>query len=189
MGDKLIIEQNKRGSILYIAGAIIMSVLSAILTFTDFRSMRSIAIIANMINVPIIYAAVKVILFVGIIFFAYIAFYLIRRVNKKDVILQADIKGITDNSSAISLGYIPWTDVKRVYLDQMLDNKFIELELYEADKYLSKISSLKRKTIEVNLKMGHQAVCITLNSTGRDPHEICLELQRLYLLSKEDSLQ
>lgn len=182
MESKLMIEQSKKGTALYIAGALVMAAACAVLTVIDFRKLGNVSAISALIDIPIVYVVLKVILGAGIIFFGYAGFILMKRAKNKTILLQADDQGVTDNSSAISFGFIPWTDVKRVYLGEMMGNVFIELELVDVDKYLSKVGGLKRKSIEMNLKMGHQAVCITLNSTGRNPQEVCTELQRIFNL-------
>ena len=57
----------------------------------------------------------KAILFIGIIFFGYGSIYFLKRMKTKKEMLIVNSKGITDNTSAISLGFIPWENIENVY--------------------------------------------------------------------------
>ena len=107
----------------------------------------------------------KNILVIGFFFFGYGSFYYINRMRCYKELLIINDEGITDNSMAISLGFIPWEDIEDAYIDGVFGCNFIELKVRNEAKYLREIHILKKIVIYLNKKMGHQIACITLNTT------------------------
>jgi hypothetical protein len=50
----------------------------------------------------------------GIIFFGFVGFYLLKKLFNKKPGLIISNSGIVDNSSGISVGFIPWSDIKEI---------------------------------------------------------------------------
>lgn len=163
---KIEVKQNRLGNILYIFGAIIMSFLSFLLSLVHFSSLIGLLM--------------KFIMIFGVLFFGYCAYFLIKRSLAHQPILIVDKKGITDYSSAIAVGFIPWEDVMQIDIDGVLGNEFIEIKLKNEDKYIQSMNKIQRIFMKVNLKMRHAAVCITLNSTGISPYEIYDDIQKRF---------
>lgn len=180
--EQLVIYQNKKGNVIYISMAILMTLLCFVLMLFDYRNADSDYYLGKIFtsSTPGI-ILLKAVMLIGIIFFGYAAIYFIKRVKAKKALFIVDDKGITDNSSAIALGFIPWQDIERIFIGSQQGNKFIELQIKDEDKYLKNLSVIKRKTIEANKKPGHQIVCITLNGSGISPENILPEIQALFI--------
>lgn len=114
----------------------------------------------------------KIIGLIGIIFFGACLYFIIKRFIKPIDILIVDRNGITDNSSAISIGFIPWEDVKASYITSVFTQTFIAVEVEDIDKKLKKLSFFKKIMINLNVKMGYAPVSIVLNSTKYNPQEV-----------------
>lgn len=59
----------------------------------------------------------------------------------------------------------------------VLGNNFIELKIKNEEKYLNNISFVKKMLINSNKKMGHQIVCITLNTTKYSINEVMKKIK------------
>ena len=159
--DEFVIYQNTKGNILYSIGSFLFTIIGILGLFIFFQDMELVMQII-----------LKAILFIGIIFFGYGSIYFLKRMKTKKEMLIVNSKGITDNTSAISLGFIPWEDIEDVYVDGVLGNNFNELKIKNEEKYLNNISFIKKLLINSNKKMGHQIVCITLNTTNYSINEV-----------------
>lgn len=99
MDNEIIIKQSQLKQFLIMLLAIIMVAVSIFVFCSDINLFG-----VNFLN--------KIIGgFVTIFFGACLLFIIIRFFKPKDI-LVIDKNGITDNSSAISIGFIPWKDVK-----------------------------------------------------------------------------
>lgn len=106
----------------------------------------------------------------GIFSFGFL--YYTRKFIFKNIALVVDEKGITNNSSIISLGFIPWEDIQEIKFTNILNSKLILVKVYDEEKYLVGISKFKKLMININKKFGYPIHCITLNTTGSKPEEI-----------------
>lgn len=182
MNNPIVVKQSLKGNILYAFGALVMCLLSILLEFVDLRSIQG--ILKVLIQNSIVYFLLKVILAIGFLFFGYCSFYIIKRAISGKDILIVDEKGITDNSSALAFGFIPWTDIDDIYIDSDMGNQFIELVINNEEYYLQKLSGIKKQAILTNKKMGHQVVCITLNSSGISPKALLPKIHEMFEHSK-----
>lgn len=81
----------------------------------------------------------------------------IRILIRNKPVIEMDANGLTDNSSLISLGFIPWSDMERAYFK----GAFFTIELKKPSEYLKRAGAIKRLFIKCNLKMGYGQVCIS----------------------------
>lgn len=185
MNEPIVIKQSLKGNILYVLGTFVMSLISLFLMFVDFKSIQGIFKVIFQIN--LIYILFKVILSFGFVFFGYCFYYYLKRSKYGEDILIVDEKGITDNSSALAFGFIPWMDIDNIYIDSSVGNQFIELTLNNEEHYIKKLRGLKKLIVLANKKMKHQVVCITLNSTGKSPKALLPKIQEMFEQSKTSS--
>ncbi|SEW46610.1 STM3941 family protein [[Clostridium] fimetarium] len=183
MNEPIIVKQSLSGNILYALGALIMSSLSLCLVILNFSQMEGILGLLSQ-NI-IFYVLSKSIMAFGFLFFLYCFFIIIKKAILGNNILIVDEKGITDNSSIIAFGFIPWADIDKIYIESFMGNDFIELVLNNEDYYIKKINGIKRKAISTNKKMGLQAVCITLNSSGISPYMLFPKIKRIFQQAKK----
>lgn len=175
MDDKILITQGKMGGIVYSVIAIAFSLFSLLFLLLNLRELDG--PFANMGDV--LYYIIKVIFLIGFVFFGYAFYYLLKRTLAGVTLLCVDEKGITDNSSAIGFGFMPWADIEDVALTYFMGQTFIEVKLHNPEYYIEKLPVWKRSMVDANLKMGMQAVNITLNSTKYKPKEICAYMKEI----------
>lgn len=122
----------------------------------------------------------KVLLLFCTLFFLYsfVNFWKIK--GKEFPILAANEQGITDNSSALSAGFIAWQDVEEVKKASFWGNHWIGINLkpYAYKKY--KINSIKKVLYKINKYLGGAEICISLQLTDDDLNRILQELQSLW---------
>lgn len=175
--NELILYQNKKGAVIYTMLSIMMTVVCFAGFIIDFSKLNTDYYMAALLtNNTVITIIFKLILLFGTIFMGYGTVYFAKRIKRKKPILIVNNKGITDYTSAISVGFIPWDDIERIYIGSQQGNKFIELQIKDEEKYLRNMSFIKKKTVMANKKLGHQIVLITLNSTGIAPESIMPEI-------------
>lgn len=181
MNEPIVVNQSLKGTILYAFGSLVLSLLCLMSVFVNFRSNQG---ILKVTQDTIIYFSLKVILAFGFIFFGYGFFFFVKKAKSKKEILIVDEKGITDNSTSLALGFIPWKDIEDIYIDSVMGNQFIEIVLNNEEYYIQKLRGIKKQAVLVNKKMGHQVVCITLNSSGISPEALLPKIQEMFELSK-----
>ena len=70
-------------------------------------------------------------------------------------------------------------------MTSLMNNQFIEVELNDEKKYLEKRKGLKKLAALANKKIGHQIVCITLNTVQVSPQSVLPKLLRLFEQAKQ----
>lgn len=181
MEEPIIVKQSTKGTLLFSFGALVLAVLSLFLILVDIRTFAN---GPRIFQDQTVYVIVKIAAVIGVVFFGYAFFYLVKRAKQGKAILVVDEKGVTDNSSSVSFGFIPWGDIDEVRVDAVFGNNCIELLLNNENDYIAKLSGLKKQAILANKKMGYPAVCITLNSTGVDPRALLPGIQKKFAAAK-----
>lgn len=181
MIEPIIIKQNNKNNLKFAVLMVIAFLIVILALIFDFRTENSSGIFAVLYQNKVVYNIFRALLFLCMIIIAYCLIFILIRAKKGKHLLVVDENGITDNSSAISLGYIPWCDIERVYVDSFINTDFIEVELKNNEIYLEKVNLLKRKAIIANLKLGHQAVCISLSTEKIMPYDIFPKIQEIFI--------
>lgn len=164
--EKLNIKQDEVSSYIPIILTVIMVIAGLWLLFMEEDIFNS-----NLLNFII-----KIVAILAVIFFGYgMIFFINRKLENKDIVV-VDKNGITDNSTAISLGFIPWKDIDNIYMNSMMSNKFILIKLKNEEEYLNKTSTIKRRLMLKNKNMGYEMICINLNFTGIQPESFLQEI-------------
>lgn len=109
-----------------------------------------------------------VILIAGIayvIFFGLMAVTIFRKFSDKKPGLIINNEGITDNSSGVSAGLIPWTDIEEITISQVMDQKFLMFIVRNPEFYLEKVTNpLKRNAMKMNYKTYGSPISISANA-------------------------
>lgn len=90
--------------------------------------------------------------------------YGIRKLFDKRIGLVVDENGITDNTNAVSVGLINWTDITEIKTEQVRSTKFLLIFVSKPDKYLDRVGALQRKIMRANLSMFGTPLSITSNT-------------------------
>lgn len=158
MIEPIIIPSRKLGNIIYALGALIFVILGLILLLT-----------ADILPILVGLFAIA--------FFGWGFIIFVKRIFNNQPLLMVDQHGITDHSSALALGFIPWQDIENIQLRHMLNQTFISVSVKDQEVYLAKMSSLQRNASKTNLKMGYPLINISLNTTGKNPKKIYQDIE------------
>ncbi len=105
-----------------------------------------------------------------IIFGFFLLFWIVKLLGRKPAIV-IDKNGITENSTSISVGEIPWSDIDSVKTTKSYPAKLITLMLNDPKKYIDKENSFfKRKMMTINYKKSGSPINIQTISLLTD-HE------------------
>ncbi|MDE7302958.1 MAG: hypothetical protein K2N60_06525 [Oscillospiraceae bacterium] len=137
-----------------------------------------------LLSTPFGVAVAKVFFAVCAVLCVYSAVIFIKRLINYKPLIVVDESGFTDSSNANSVGFVPWRDVKRIYMVTMKHNKLIQVELEYPEEYLNRMGGLARKAAELNMKLGYQPISFSLNGTGKNPDKFLADMISIWERNK-----
>jgi len=121
---------------------------------------------------------------VSVLFFGLVAITLFRKFSDTKAGLIINRQGVTDNSSGVSAGLIPWADIQEITISQVMHQKFLMLVVRNPQEYLDKISNpIKRNAMKMNYKTYGSPISISSNALQTnfdDLHKLLLEKMNEY---------
>jgi hypothetical protein len=118
--------------------------------------------------------------YIGVPFFGFCFLYIIYRIIKKRPSLIVNSEGITDNSSAISCGFIKWYDIDNLFIYDFMGQKFLGIIPKDYQAFIANITPIKRKLIQINKRMVKAPINITQNTVAV-PLEQIVQYAREYI--------
>ena len=83
--------------------------------------------------------------------------------------LTIDERGIEDRT--LGVGRIEWRDIRAAALNSISGNAFISLELNDTEKYLQRLSAVRRQIAKANRAIGFSEFNVNLAHLEITPHE------------------
>ena len=149
------IKQNKFQTILY---AIITFVAAAgLFCFVIFDMRKFPHDYSFVLDNAVVYWLFKALCLIGGFFSAAGGVYLFKQIFSKEPLIEICDDYFCDNSSAISLGKIDWSEMEMVYIK----GGFLNIELENPEKYFLNKNWLQILMIKVNHRLGYGDVCIS----------------------------
>ncbi|PCI35959.1 MAG: hypothetical protein COB60_01270 [Flavobacteriaceae bacterium] len=100
-----------------------------------------------------------------ILFFGLVAITIIRKFSDKKAGLIINRQGVTDNSSGVSAGLIPWADIQEIKVLQVMSQKFLMFIVSNPQDYLDKVTNpIKRNAMKMNYKTYGSPISISSNA-------------------------
>lgn len=114
------------------------------------------------------------IFWIGLALFGFGAIFFLIQVVQPQLrpILIVNEQGLTDRSSLIALGFIPWEDIKDLTIRPHLGQTYLSVSLVDNAPYLAKMKWLQERVCQANLKMGFPLVNIVLNTSDQTPEQL-----------------
>lgn len=101
----------------------------------------------------------------GIVFFGFLGFSMFQKILDTSPGLIISEAGITDNSSGVSAGFIPWSDIIAVKETTVAAQRFINLVVKNHEDYVQRQkSALKRWIMRKNYKTYRTGIGISANT-------------------------
>ena len=149
------IKQNKGQTILFAVITLIAVVGLFCLAIFDIRKLHH--DYSFILDNAVAYWVFKSLCFVGCFFATVGDIYLFKQLFSKEPLIEICDEYFYDNSSAISLGKIDWSEMERVYIK----GGFLNIKLKNPEPYLRKKNWLLMLMIKGNYKLGYGDVCIS----------------------------
>jgi hypothetical protein len=90
---------------------------------------------------------------IGLAFFGFAAVTLFLKIVRNKPSVVVDERGISDNSAVINAGFIPWSDIERVFLTQIAGNTSIAIVPRDPEAFMNKYNPAMKKLMQVNMSM------------------------------------
>ena len=149
------IKQNKGQTILFAVITLIAAI--GLFCFAIFDIRRLPHDYSFILDNAVAYWVFKSLCFVGFFFATAGDIYLFKQLFSKEPLILICDEYFYDNSSAISLGKIAWSEMERVYVK----GGFLNIKLKNPEPYLRKKNWLQMLMIKGNYKLGYGDVCIS----------------------------
>lgn len=108
---------------------------------------------------------ILIISIVAILFFGLMAFFIARKLPENKPGLIIDQEGLIDNSSALSPGKIPWSDIVNISVIEISRQKLILLEVKNPQDYIDRqTNGFKKKLMQINHNSYGTPLSISANS-------------------------
>ncbi|HEY0061341.1 MAG TPA: STM3941 family protein [Telluria sp.] len=92
--------------------------------------------------------------------------------------LVIDDTGLTDNSSAVSAGFLLWREISRVEIVSFIGEEMLSIHLVDAEGFLSRINPFKRALMRINAKLvGGALVNLSMRSLVIDRQTLLAALR------------
>ena len=143
--EQMVIELSRGKLTLIIFGAIAFVVMGIFMIFDSSTLISSIGI-------------------AGVVFFGSCAIFGVKKLLEKSPGLILSKDGFTDNSSGVSVGYIPWSDVIEVKEYQLLMQMLVSIRVRNPEEYVNRGNLLQRIANRINLKVCGTPINISANS-------------------------
>lgn len=112
----------------------------------------------------------------SVLFFGLCAYYLLKKLRDQRPGLIIDDHGLTDNTSGVSAGPIPWEDIEAIKVIEISRQKLIMIIVTHPEHYIERETNrFKRSVMKMNHSMYGSPVCITANT-------LKMEFDALYTL-------
>lgn len=101
----------------------------------------------------------------SIFLFGLAAVIIFRKFSNKKPGLIISNAGIVDNSSGVSAGIIPWSDIQDIKTAQVMSQRFLMIIVKNPQDYLDKVQNvLKKNAMKLNYKSYGSPIAISSNS-------------------------
>ena len=149
------IKQNKSQTILYATITLLAAV--GLFCFVIFDMRKLPHDYSFILDNAVAYWVFKSLCFVVCFFATAGDIYLFKQLFSKEPLIEICDEYFYDNSSAISLGKIDWSEMERVYIK----GGFLNIKLKNPEPYLRKKNWLQMLMIKGNYRLGYGDVCIS----------------------------
>ncbi|MRJ10387.1 hypothetical protein EDL98_04745 [Ornithobacterium rhinotracheale] len=121
---------------------------------------------------------VKIIAYTGIVFFGIIGVLgSIQLLSKKSALIINE-KGITDNTTMVSLGFIPWDEIQQIQMTDVMNQRFLMVILKDPKRNIARQKNpLKKILNKLNYRLYGSPVGIPVNNLKISAEELKQELQ------------
>lgn len=107
---------------------------------------------------------IRILGFIALLLFGYFLGAIIPQLSNKQPGLVIDEKGITDHSTANSVGFIDWKDVTEVHRKSITGQKYIIIKVKNPEAYIERVSGIEKRSLKANLQLCGSPIAIPSTS-------------------------
>jgi hypothetical protein len=101
----------------------------------------------------------------SILFFGLCGYFIAKKIFTRTPGLIIDEKGISDQSSGLDAGFIPWDDISGISTFKIFRQQFITVLLKDPQKYIdAESNAAKSKVMQANFRAAGTPYCISTNT-------------------------
>lgn len=156
--DETTIELSKTKIALAILGTCAFVAIGIWLLSLDEASIRSSRSFRLFFNNP---TYVQGLGLVSIVLFGILALFFFKKLFDKKPGLVFTNSGIVDNASAVSAGFIPWSEVTGSQMFEIQQQQMLIIMVRDPQRYVDRGNALKRKLNQANYKMCGSPIAIS----------------------------
>ncbi len=117
---------------------------------------------------------------ISVAFFGLIALLSFKKLFDQRPGLILSGSGLTDNSSGVSAGFIPWSEIAGVDTFQVFSEKMLVVKVHHPERYIMRGGSFRRSLNRANFKLCGSPIAITPNSLEIDFDELLAVCQSYF---------
>jgi len=122
-----------------------------------------------------------------VIFFGFGIFYFAKKLSDKKPGIVIDNDGIHDNSSAVSVGFIPWSNILQFVTTKVMKQEFLIIIVDNPATYIDQQTNfIKKKGMEYNFKTYGSPLAISANGLKCSLSELMTILEKKLLQHKQE---
>lgn len=104
-----------------------------------------------------------------VLYFTATGIYGVKKLGDKKIGLLINDEGITDHSSASSIGLIKWEDISGIRVQEIMSTKLLLIDVFQPEIYIEKAKNkLQSRLMKANLKASNTPLSITANTLKYD---------------------
>lgn len=156
--DETVIELSKKKLVLLVAGSCAFVIAGAWMLSLDAEEIRAGRSFTLFYNDP---TFVFILGAASILFFGLAGLYGLKMLFDREPGLVLNSSGIVDNASAMTAGFIPWSEVIGVGVYEIQRQKMLIIGVRDPRKYVERGSALKQLVNRANHKLGGSPIAIS----------------------------
>jgi flagellar biogenesis protein FliO len=122
---------------------------------------------------------------ISVLFFGLLMIYLVKKLTDKRPGITIENNGVFDNTSGVSVGLVPWTDITHISMIKVMNQQFVVISVSNPDHYINKQTNfLKKKGVQYNYSRYGSPVCITMSSLKCKPDQLLFMLLEKFRKNK-----
>lgn len=157
--DIVVVPLAKMKIIVLVMGALVFVAGGLWLASLDTDSIQS----SRRMYSPLVVHAVG---YSGVAFFGLCGIFLVKKLFDAKPGLVISKEGITDNSSAVAAGLIPWGEITGIGEFQVQHTKMLIIHVREPEKYIFRGGAMKRALNRANMRRAGSPIFITSTALG-----------------------
>lgn len=124
---------------------------------------------------------------IGVLYFGSMLVMLLKHRSKNQFSLRVDGKGVTDHTTLLSVGFIPWEDITAFELDKIQGQNFLLVDLKHPEKYIKKNGGIKGYFLRYNRKKHNTPIVIATGDLKCDVEHLKNSMEEHLLFNQKHS--